>query len=48
MHWKVGVKTVKTLKLEKGGGCMTPPPSSYGGAASEDRVCVAADAVDGL
>jgi len=31
MHWKVGVNTVKTLKLEKGGGCMTPPVA--GGAA---------------
>jgi len=27
------VNTVKKLKFEKGGVCMTPPPSSYRGAA---------------
>jgi len=37
MHWKWGgggVKTVKKIEFEKGGGCITPPtPSSYGGTA---------------
>jgi len=27
------VYTVKTLKFEKGGGVMTPPPTSYGDVA---------------
>jgi len=28
-----GVYTVNALKFEKGVGCTTPPPSSYGGTA---------------
>jgi len=27
-----GVNTVKTQTFQKGGECMTPPPSLYGGA----------------
>jgi len=32
----VGVNTVKTLKFEKGAGCMTPP-APIGGAAPVDK-----------
>jgi len=32
------VNTVKILKFEKGGGCMTPPPSSYGGTVPGEGV----------